>query len=66
MGSDGTIKGVFAQVLAFCAGQISHIRADTHEVNSIMQDLLEKHGFARRGMIYVEDGTPRIAYEYQR
>lgn len=66
MGSDGTVKGVFAQALAFCAGQIAHIRADTHEDNVTMQRALEKHGFARRGTIYVEDGTPRIAYEYQR
>lgn len=65
MGSDGTERGVFAQALAFCEGQISHIRADTHADNLPMQRALERSGFVRRGVIYVEDGTPRIAYEYQ-
>lgn len=29
-----------------------------------MRHLIEKHGFARRGVIHVEDGSPRIAYEF--
>jgi hypothetical protein len=29
-----------------------------------MQHVVEKHGFQRRGIIYIADGTPRIAYEY--
>jgi hypothetical protein len=28
-----------------------------------MQHVVEKHGFSRRGIIYIADGTPRIAYE---
>ena len=28
-----------------------------------MQHLIEKNGFQRCGIIYVEDGSPRIAYE---
>ena len=28
-----------------------------------MDALAEKYGFSRRGIIYVEDGTPRIAYD---
>ena len=39
------------------------LRADTHADNKIMQHLLEKNGFARRGIIHVEDGTPRVAYQ---
>lgn len=55
--------GVFAACLEFCRGQCSHIRVDTHADNRPMQHLAEKHGFSRRGIIYVEDGTPRIAYD---
>lgn len=55
--------GLFAEALAFCRGKCSHIRVDTHADNKPMQHLAEKHGFSRRGIIYVEDGTPRIAYE---
>lgn len=56
-------SGVFAAALEFCRGKCSHIRVDTHADNKPMQHLAEKHGFSRRGIIYVEDGTPRIAYE---
>ena len=56
-------SGVFAAALEFCRGKCSHIRVDTHADNRPMQHLAEKHGFSRRGIIYVEDGTPRIAYD---
>ena len=56
-------SGLFAAVLPFCRGKCSHIRIDTHADNKPMQHLVEKFGFQRCGIIYVEDGTPRIAYE---
>ena len=56
-------SGVFSEALLFCRNKCSHIRVDTHADNKPMQHLAEKHGFSRRGIIYVEDGTPRIAYE---
>ena len=56
-------SGVFAACLEFCCGKCSHIRVDTHADNKPMQHLAEKHGFSRRGIIYVQDGTPRIAYD---
>ena len=40
---------------------ISYI--DTHEKNKTMQHVVEKLGFKRCGIIYIEDGTPRIAYQ---
>jgi RimJ/RimL family protein N-acetyltransferase len=43
--------------------QIPNIRIDTHRDNAIMQHLLEKNGFVKCGIIYVEDGSPRIAYQ---
>ena len=33
------------------------------ELATIMQHLLEENGFTRCGIIHVEDGTPRIAYQ---
>ncbi len=30
---------------------------------NVMQKVFEKNGFKRCGIIYVEDGTPRIAYQ---
>ncbi|MBQ6494685.1 MAG: N-acetyltransferase [Bacilli bacterium] len=63
LASDGKIKGLFNEVLNYCENIISHIRVDTHENNKVMQHLLLKNGFKRCGIIYVEDKTPRIAYE---
>lgn len=60
--SDGT-GGLFTAALEFCRKQIPHIRIDTHENNYPMQHLVTRHGFSQRGIIYVADGTPRIAYD---
>ena len=59
----GSGGGILAAALAFCKTQISHIRIDTHADNKPMQHAVAKAGFSRRGIIYVEDGTPRIAYD---
>lgn len=56
-------SGVFAACLQFCRSKCGHIRVDTHADNKPMQHLAEKHGFSKRGIIYVEDGTPRIAFD---
>lgn len=62
MASDGKAKGVFKDSLEYCKKQIANVRADTHHDNKTMQHLFEKYGFARTGIIYVDDGTARIAY----
>jgi RimJ/RimL family protein N-acetyltransferase len=61
--SDGTEKGILLHCLEYCEQQISNIRIDTHNDNRIMQHLLEKAGYEKCGIIYVEDGSPRIAYQ---
>lgn len=63
LASDGKLSGVFAEVMRFCKGRIANLRADTHEDNTVMQELLKKEGFKECGIIYVRDGTPRIAYQ---
>lgn len=42
---------------------ISVLRCDTHRDNLPMQKALTKSGFSRRGVIHVEDGSERIAFE---
>jgi len=56
-------SGLFVEALEFCRSLCSHIRIDTHENNKPMQHLVQKHGFTRCGIIYTDDGSPRIAYE---
>lgn len=60
---NGTGKGIFRECLSYCMSRIPNIRIDTHRDNAVMQHLLEKHGFVKCGIIYVEDGSPRIAYQ---
>lgn len=56
-------KGVAAECFAFAASRCGNLRIDTHEKNIPMQRCLAKNGFLRCGMIYLEDGDPRIAYQ---
>lgn len=56
-------KGVAAECFAFAAQHCENLRIDTHERNIPMQRCLAKNGFTRCGIIYLEDGDPRIAYQ---
>lgn len=56
-------KGILETALAWAEKQIGNIRIDTHEANLIMQYLLGKLGYTVCGTIYVDDGSPRIAYQ---
>lgn len=42
---------------------IQSIKVDTHEDNLSMQSLLKKNKFKLCGIIYVEDGSKRVAFE---
>ena len=55
--------GVLAAAVAFCKTKINHIRIDTHHDNKIMQHAVARQGFRRSGIIYLENGSPRIAYD---
>lgn len=61
--SDGS-GGILRQAVYYCLEQITHLRIDTHHDNAVMQKALAKLGFHRCGIIYLEDGDPRIAYDY--
>lgn len=63
LAGDGEVKGLFAKCVAFCEKKVLYLRADTHFDNYTMQHLLEKNGFERRGIIYLKNGDPRIAYQ---
>jgi predicted GNAT family N-acyltransferase len=63
LASAGVTNGVFQHCLDYCLTQIDEIRVDTHSDNTPMRKALERVGFKRCGIIYVADGTPRIAYQ---
>lgn len=61
--SSGECRGVLNEILAFAESRTGNVRIDTHGNNRIMQHLLEKAGYTKCGIIHVEDGSPRIAYQ---
>lgn len=63
---DGQLKGVLAAAVDFCGVRRAHLRIDTHHDNVVMQRALEKSGFTRCGIIHLENGAPRIAYQLAR
>lgn len=63
MATNGKRKGVADACFDWCMEKSDNIRVDTHKDNLVMQHILEKRGFRRCGIIYVRDGTERIAYQ---
>lgn len=61
--SRGRQKGLLKHIVDYCYGIHGNLRIDTHRDNKIMQHLLTKYGFEECGIIYLEDGSPRIAYQ---
>lgn len=61
--SDGTQKGVLKEACDFAFNHCTHLRADTHHDNYVMQNAMVRLGFKYCGIIYVQDGTPRKAYQ---
>jgi len=62
--SRGEVQGIFKQCLDCCLMQIPDIRIDTHEDNKVMQHLLDKNGFLKCGIIYLQSGAKRLAYQH--
>lgn len=55
--------GVFAAAVGYALTKCPHLRVDTHADNKPMQRAILRAGFRKCGIIYIADGTPRIAYE---
>ena len=64
--SDHTRGGVFREIMEYASRDAEHIRMDTYRDNTVMQHVLEKAGFERRGTIHLLNGSPRIAYEWEK
>ena len=62
------MRGVFSSVLARAKDEASklgirNLRIDTHNDNLTMQHIVAKAGFSYCGIIRLEDGDPRLAYQ---
>ena len=58
-----TVPGIFKIVLDFVTQFGVDIRIDTHQDNKIMLHLFEKYGFTYCGIIIIDDGTTRLAFQ---
>ena len=61
---DGQVHGLFRCAADYCKRLSANIRIDTHANNKTMQRQIEKNGFRKCGIIYVSDGSPRLAYQW--
>ena len=57
------VHGVMSDIIAYCLSLTSTIRIDTHADNYPMQAVLKRSGFNYCGIIYLEDGSQRQAYQ---
>ena len=63
--AEGT-RGIAAEAFAYAKKHCPHLRADTHAANSAMRHILDKEGFVYCGIVFMEDGSERLAYEWWR
>ena len=60
--STGERSGMMDEIVRFAFARYPNLRGDTHHDNLPMQKAFERNGFEECGVIWVKDGTPRIAY----
>lgn len=61
--TSGLVKGAGKYIFEWGINQCNNIRIDTHKRNKPMLSLIEKYGFTYCGLIYVHDGTERLAFQ---
>ena len=61
-------QGIASAIVAYAAARAvmlgrRSLRIDTHRGNVVMRRMLEKNGFCYCGIIYLQNGDERVAYE---
>lgn len=56
-------KDFLTKVVRWCETQSDVLRIDTHQDNAVMQKAIAKNGFSYCGVIYLADGSPRLAFQ---
>lgn len=63
LASKTTQKGCASFCLSWALEQCGNLKIDTHRDNKVMQNLLKKNGFSYCGIICLNDGSERLAYQ---
>ena len=61
--SSGEFKGTGTFMMNWAFEQFGNVRIDTHEDNYVMQNMLTKLGYSYCGIIHLDNGDPRMAYQ---
>ena len=61
--SSGERKGMVDFIVQWALKRCENLRGDTHADNLPMQRAFERNGFRRYGIVWMQDGTERIAYQ---
>lgn len=61
--SSGKERGVATFCIDWCFTQHPNIRIDTHRDNLAMQHIIQSMGFTYCGIIFVSNGSERLAYQ---
>lgn len=61
--SSGFCKGAGSFCIQWALTQCGNVRIDTHRQNLVMQNMLKKNGFSYCGIILIEDGSERLAFQ---
>ena len=62
---DGSLENMTKVAFDYASRRVPTLRCDTHKDNKKMQQRLTGYGFVYCGIIITDDGTPRLAYQYQ-
>lgn len=61
--SSGKVRGTGKNMMKWAQERNAHIRIDTHRDNIVMQSMLRSLGYKYCGIIHLEDGDERLAFE---
>lgn len=61
--SAGIVKGAGSFCINWAYAQCGNLKIDTHHDNIVMQNMLKKNGFSYCGIIHLEDGNERMAFQ---
>lgn len=61
--SSGIEKNVANSCIEWCFTKCKNIRIDTHRNNIVMKNIIKNQGFSYCGVIYLLDGSERIAFQ---
>ena len=56
-------QGIVGKCIDECFSRCHNLRIDTHRDNLPMQNALKKHGFVYCGIIHLENGDERLAFQ---